>query len=166
MPAAPLFLSSWLPALFVAGSLAWATPARAAGHLCQTGEIVLFACAIEQRLVSVCAHSLGKKISRPTFRYGTSDALLLELPEAGDKGKSVTKGAVFINGHLGAYLRFGVENMGFVVFSIPGRGDGLVVEKDRVMRGKRYCQGETISRLKDVPVPIADAIAVAGGDED
>jgi len=137
--------------------------AHAQGNLCMAEEKVLFSCAIEDRLVSVCAApNVSAKTGYVQLRYGSPEQIEIELPETRDTRKGIYKGALFFSGYLGAYLRFDIDRTSFIVFNLPGRSSGMVIEKNKAMWGRYMCHGAVISNLKDVPVPIADAFAVTG----
>lgn len=137
--------------------------AQAEANLCKAEEKVLFNCALEDRLVSVCAAAnISPKTGYVQLRYGLPEQIEIELPETRDTRKGIYKGALFFSGYLGAYLRFDIDRTSFIVFNLPGRSSGMVIEKNKAMWGRYMCHGAVISNLKDVPVPIADAFAVTG----
>jgi len=156
-----------LPCLALAGlACAWSATvlAQADQSLCRADEKVLFACTTKARLVSVCAaRDLSPKAGYLQFRYGSpGSSEMIAWPEARYPRQDVTKGNVYLAGTLGRYLRFTMDQTSFVVFSVPGKSNGLVIEHNKVIQKKIVCRQTTVADLKDVPVPLSYVIAVSG----
>jgi hypothetical protein len=150
----------------LACSLAWTSVAHAVEHLCTAEEKVLFACETGKRLASVCAAAnFSAKSGYIQFRYGTPKEIEIEWPKERSNRRYVTKGNLFYLGKFGVYLRFKRDRESFVVFGVPGRSNGLVIEKNNIVREKRICKESAMADFNDIPLPIADVIAVSGVSE-
>jgi hypothetical protein len=98
----PLVLNLSLLALAAAPALAHDTRP----NLCTGDEVVVFACSIGPKLVSLCATpDLGETTGRLTYRFGRKGAVELVHPEAEGPAKThFTYGAIGAGG--GDFVRF------------------------------------------------------------
>jgi len=133
------------------------------GNLCLPEEKVVFACAIEERLVSVCASpDLSRKSGYLQFRSGHPERIEIAWPEARYPRRHVTRGNLFYAGQIGVYLRFTMGRTDFVVFSAGANRNGVVLQQDGAIRKKNLCKETEIANFHDLPVPVSDVIAVSG----
>jgi hypothetical protein len=151
------------PTLPLLAALAWPCALPAVEDLCIAGEKAVFACDTGAGLASVCATpDFSATAGSIRILYGTQRAIELAWPDGPARRGQITKGTLLYAGKLGSYLRFRQERGSFVVFSVPGRDSGIVIERDRSIREKRLCRQAEAAGLADLPVPVAEAIAVSG----
>lgn len=145
--------------------LALAPLAQADDNFCRADEKVMFSCSSGEKLISVCTSAdLGPNAGYIQLRFGKPGGDLIAWPEARYPREFVTKGELMYAGAKGVYMRFTMENTGFVVYSTKGpRGfQGLVIEQNRLVAKKYRCTTSNPETLWSAPVPVNYMISVSG----
>lgn len=142
-----------------------ATVAQAEDNLCSPEEKVMFSCTSGDKIISVCTSAdLAPTAGYVQLRFGKPGGNLIAWPEARYPREFVTKGELMYAGAKGVYMRFTMENTGFVVYSTKGpRGfQGLVIEQNRLVAKKYRCTTSNPETLWSAPVPVNYMISVSG----
>ena len=133
--------------------LAVAGPGRAETTTqCASKEQVIFSCAVDDKVVSVCASSArtenGGSLS---YRFGPPGRPEISYPAPGGSAHVVTAGRWVFAGGGGAWLAFHRSQYRYIVYSAIGRGwhekAGVAVEKDGHLLTSLFCRDTPISQL-------------------
>jgi hypothetical protein len=128
--------------LVAAGQGLAATPTH-----CSINERVVFSCATDSKVVSVCA-SADLALS---YRFGPPGRAEISYPPSSGSRNLVKAGRWVFAGGGGAWLAFHRPPFRYIVYSAIGRGwhekTGVAVEKDGRLLANLRCRGAPISEL-------------------
>lgn len=132
------------------------TLAQSGPHLCDDDDLVAFNCAIDQRVLSVCAVGSVNLPEALIYRYGKPGAKIeMELPRAGASGSVYGRSEMYAGGG-GIWLRFRNVDHAYVVYSAIGRfGDegqteeraGVAIERRGQLLNNLRCTGPNFQAL-------------------
>jgi len=133
--------------LFAAGSGQAATSTH-----CTANERIVFSCATDIKVVSVCASGdLTQSGGSLSYRFGPVGRPEISYPSSGTPRDVVKAGRWVFAGGGGAWLAFHRSPYRYIVYSAIGRGwherAGLAVEKDGRLLTNLRCRAMPISEL-------------------
>jgi hypothetical protein len=117
---------------------------------CAKNERIVFSCATDHKVVSVCA-SGDLAHGSLSYRFGPVGRPEISYPSPGESRDVVKAGRWVFAGGGGAWLAFHRSPYRYIVYSAIGRGwhekAGLAVEKDNHLLRNLRCRGTPISEL-------------------
>jgi hypothetical protein len=133
--------------LFAAGQGQAATSTH-----CVTNERVVFSCATDNKVVSVCASGdLAQYSGSLSYRFGPLGQPEIYYPPPGKSRDVVKAGRWVFAGGGGAWLAFHRSRFRYIVYSAVGRGwhekAGVAVEKNGRLLANLRCRGTPVSEL-------------------
>ena len=119
---------------------------------CTANERIVFSCATDVKVVSVCASGdLTQSGGSLSYRFGPLGRPEISYPSSGAPRDVVKAGRWVFAGGGGAWLAFHRSPYRYIVYSAIGRGwherAGLAVEKDGRLLTNLRCRGMPISEL-------------------
>ena len=119
---------------------------------CTANERIVFSCATDIKVVSVCASGdLTQSGGSLSYRFGPLGRPEISYPSSGAPRDVVKAGRWVFAGGGGAWLAFHRSPYRYIVYSAIGRGwherAGLAVEKDGRLLTNLRCRGMPISEL-------------------
>jgi len=119
---------------------------------CTANERIVFSCATDIKVVSVCASGdLTQSGGSLSYRFGPVGRPEISYPSSGTPRDVVKAGRWVFAGGGGAWLAFHRSPYRYIVYSAIGRGwherAGLAVEKDGRLLTNLRCRGMPISEL-------------------
>ena len=119
---------------------------------CGTNERIVFSCATDHKVVSVCASGDLTQSSGPlSYRFGPPGRPEISYPPPDEARDVVRAGRWVFAGGGGAWLAFHRSSFRYIVYSAVGRGwhekAGVAVEKDGRLLTNQRCRGTPVSEL-------------------
>ena len=119
---------------------------------CATHEWIVFSCAIDNKVVLVCASGdLAQSGGSLSYRFGPLGRPEISYPSSGQSRDVIKAGRWVFAGGGGAWLAFHRSLYRYIVYSAIGRGwgekAGLAVEKGGRLLTNLRCRGTPISEL-------------------
>ena len=144
MKTSPVLLTAALSAMAGPG-FAHAKPAAAPASMCAAAEEVVFSCAQDRKIISLCAAQVPNGQGRTQLRYasGTSGKIELDIAQAAHP-EAFTAGETGLSGGGIDYVRVRNGDFAYVVYTgmTPGWSqDGWIVESKGTAISHHICKG-------------------------